>query len=47
MKHRKLLLIVLTATVLSACSSNKMGKMSQGDATLPQVSAVISSLIAI
>lgn len=42
MKYSKILLVVIAAGMLSACSSHKMGKMSYGG-FLPQINSVITS----
>jgi uncharacterized protein YcfL len=46
MKYQKLLLIVLAAVLMTACSSHKMGMMSS-TGTLPQVTAIAFSVSAL
>jgi uncharacterized protein YcfL len=46
MKHIKLILIVLTAALMAACSSHKMGKMSSAGIS-PQTSSVAISVSAL
>jgi major membrane immunogen (membrane-anchored lipoprotein) len=42
MKHYKILIVIIAAGMLGACSSHKMGKMSYGG-ELPKTSSLITS----